>query len=286
MNQVPVYKIGDDNHSDYIEIVELQERNSYDSSTPHKHEYIEVFLFSKGGGNHMIDFKNHGVKSKSVHFVFPNQIHKVIRELDTFGHVVLVSKEYFSAVDYELYVQFFHAYYLNPVITFAPESFQRVQGILQQMKMELFKKEPFYKPVVKDYLQLLIQLFLRELAKSTPSKLEEDVDFKTYMDLLILVESNYKGHLPISFYCDQLRVTNRKLNMICKKYNSGSCSSVVLARIVLEAKKLLLYSDLSIKDVMFALNYSDAAYFNRFFKSKTGSTPSAYKLENAKKYHN
>ena len=139
MGEVPVYKIGDDNHSHYVEVVELKERNSYDASKPHKHEYLELFIFTKGDGVHEVDFRNYPIESYSVHFVFPNQTHKVNRELQTNGHVVLLSKEYFTDADYDLYVQFFHSFYLNPTITLSANHFKQVLSLIQNIKEELAK---------------------------------------------------------------------------------------------------------------------------------------------------
>ena len=92
MNSIPVHS--SDNKENFFEVVKLKERNSYDSTKAHKHSYFEIFLFQKGGGTHDIDFASHSILSQSIHFVFPNQVHKVTRELDTFGYVILISKEY------------------------------------------------------------------------------------------------------------------------------------------------------------------------------------------------
>lgn len=266
-------------------MVELQERNSYDTSQPHKHEYIEVFLFSKGGGTHAIDFNVHAIQHYSVHFVFPNQIHKVKRDLHTNGHVVLVSKAYFSDLDYELYVRFFHAFFLQPTLNVGATVFQELEVLLETIKTELKSKNPYFQDIVKDYVHVLVKQFLRQQALVANTPPETHTQFKLYMDLVILVENHFLEHQPVSFYSETLQVSVRKLNAVCKKFHSGTCSSVIHDRIVLEAKKLLSYSDKPVKEVMFALNYTDAAYFNRFFKSKTGISPSAYKMENAKKYH-
>ncbi len=266
-------------------MLELQERNSYDTSKPHKHEYIEIFLFSKGGGTHAIDFKEYPIGDSSVHFVFPNQIHKVKRELDTHGHVVLISKEYFSDLDYELYVQFFHAFYLQPTLNLSVVDFGQVFGVLDPMKNELQSCHLFYQSIVKDYLHVLIKLFMRQRLNSNSIRGVNNKDFKLYMDLVFLVENQFIHHFPVSYFNETLQVSLRKLNTVCQKFHSTTCSGVVHDRIVLEAKKLLVHTDKSVKEVMFALNYKDAAYFNRFFKNKTGYTPSEYKSKNVDKYH-
>ena len=225
---------------------------------------------------HAIDFKDHPISNQSVHFVFPNQIHKVKRELDTNGHVVLISKEYFSDLDYELYGQFFHAFYLHPALNMASSEFAQVYGVLELIKQELQNKSNYHQAIVKDYLHVLIRLFLRSQSVSITQPHIHDKDFKLYMDLMLEVENTFLDHHPVAYYSEQLQVSLRKLNVVCHKYHGATCSGVLHDRIILEAKKLLVHTDKSVKEVMFALNYKDAAYFNRFFKKQTGLSPSAY----------
>jgi AraC-like DNA-binding protein len=260
-------------------VVELQERNTYDTSQPHKHEYIELFLFSQGGGSHAIDFTEHEIRDYSVHFVFPNQIHKVKRALNTNGHVVLVSKAYFSDWDYDLYVRFFHAFFLQPTLNVSNTIFDELGEVLENIKTELTVKKPYYQDIVKDFVHVLVKRFLREQVLAPTAQKETHGDFKLYMDLVILVEDHFLAHPPVSFYSETLQVSDRKLNAVCKEYHSGTCTAVIHDRMVLEAKKLLTYSNKSVKDVMFELNFKDAAYFNRFFKSKTGITPTAFRQQ-------
>ncbi len=284
MEKVPLYKIGNESSQDYIEVVELQKRSNYDSSLPHKHAYVEIFLFTQGGGVHEIDFQTYPIQSNSIHFVFPNQIHKVARELDTFGHVILLSKEYFGELDYDLFVQFFHSFYLNPAITLEDSKFHEVLSLLNGVKSELVEERNYYREIIKGNLSVLFHLFLR--SKGT-NELEErsSRDFKMYMDLLILIEVHFKEHQPVSFYSDSLKTTSRHLNQICKEFNNSTCSTLVNERLILEAKKLLLYTDRSIKDILYDLNFTDPAYFNRVFKAKTGFTPKGFTDQYAKKYH-
>jgi AraC-like DNA-binding protein len=211
--------------------------------------------------------------------VFPNQIHKVKRELDTNGHVLLVSKEYFSDLDYELYGQFFHAFYLHPAFNMAPAQYTQAYGMLDLMKQELQQKSMHHQDIVKDYLHVLIKLFLRFQSVSEATTYTHDKDFKLYMDLMLAVENTFLAHQPVTYYSEHLHVSLRKLNAVCQKYHGATCSGVLHDRIILEAKKLLVHTDKSVKEVMFALNFKDAAYFNRFFKKHTGTTPTAYQAK-------
>ena len=57
----------------------LSTLNDYDFSEPHRHDYFEFFYFEKGGGNHVIDFKEFEIQENSIQIVAPGQVHQINR---------------------------------------------------------------------------------------------------------------------------------------------------------------------------------------------------------------
>lgn len=277
MKSIPVHSSGD--NKDLFEIVKLKERNSYDSSKAHKHSYFEIFLFNKGGGTHEIDFNTFPILSQSVHFVFPNQVHKVTRELDTFGFVILISKEFMDRIDYKLYVDLFSVYYLDPVVELNTERFNKISGLLDNLTDEFTNDELNSKSVIKNYLSILFNFFLREKENQTGSESLKSNEFTLFINFLILIENHYETHNPVQFYSSKLQTTERNLNQICKKYRTKTASVLIKERMVLEIKKLLVNSSSSIKEIVYSLNFNDPANFNKFFKSALGVSPSQFREE-------
>jgi AraC-like DNA-binding protein len=56
-------------------------------------------------------------------------------------------------------------------------------------------------------------------------------------------------------------------------------TDMIQERIVMEAKRLLFHSDLSVKEIGYSLGFEDAAYFNRAFKKKAGTTPLEFRQQ-------
>ena len=277
MNSIPVHT--SENKENLFEIVRLKERNSYDSSKSHKHSYFEIFLFNKGGGTHEIDFNTFPILSQSVHFVFPNQVHKVTRELDTFGFVILISKEFMDRIDYKLYVDLFSVYYLDPVVEFNEKRFNKISGLLDNLTDEFTNDELNSKSVIKNYLSILFNFFLREKESQTGSESLKSDEFTLFINFLILIENHYETHNPVQFYSSKLQTTERNLNQVCKKFRSKTASVLIKERMVLEIKKLLVNSSSSIKEIVYSLNFNDPANFNKFFKSAIGVSPSQFREE-------
>lgn len=92
-----------------------------------------------------------------------------------------------------------------------------------------------------------------------------------------LVEQHYKAHLPMERYAGELGVSPGQLARLCRDCIGMSPLDVINARLIHEAQRELVYSQLSVKQIAAALGFEDEAYFGRFFKKKAGSTPLGFR---------
>jgi len=88
----------------------------------------------------------------------------------------------------------------------------------------------------------------------------------------ILVETHFRSAHQVSFYADKLCKSAKTLS------NSFSTSDttplqIIHDRIILEIKRLLMYSELSLKEIAFELGFVDAANLSKFFKKRIGQSP-------------
>jgi AraC family transcriptional activator of pobA len=93
-----------------------------------------------------------------------------------------------------------------------------------------------------------------------------------------LVDRHFSEWQPVRFYADRLGVSPAQLNNTCRRESGHSAQQVIHERILLEAKRLLAYSDLDVTSIAYALGFEDPAYFTRFFARKQGSPPSAFRV--------
>jgi AraC family transcriptional activator of pobA len=92
-----------------------------------------------------------------------------------------------------------------------------------------------------------------------------------------LIEKHYREHLPISRYAAFLGVTPVYLNTVCQRLAHQSALSIVHQRLLLEAKRNLIYTTLNVSQIADLLGFSEPAYFTRFFKRLTGTTPNHFR---------
>lgn len=92
-----------------------------------------------------------------------------------------------------------------------------------------------------------------------------------------LLEQHFRSHEPLSYYSGALGVSPDHLSRICKKVTGQSALDLLHDRLMLEARRLLAYTPMSIAEVALQLGYEDPAYFSKFFTRHIGDTPSAYR---------
>ncbi len=96
-------------------------------------------------------------------------------------------------------------------------------------------------------------------------------------DFLKLVQEHHTRERELSFYADSLYLTPKYLSKLIKNVSGRSAHEWIDSFVILEAKNLLKYSDLPIKQIVDELHFPNQTTFYRFFKAKTGLTPSEYR---------
>ena len=81
----------------------------------------------------------------------------------------------------------------------------------------------------------------------------------------------------MAFYADQLCLSPKYLSRLIKEVSGKSAPEWIDAYVMLEAKHLLKYTDISIKEIVFKLNFSNQTVFYKYFKAHTGMTPTEYR---------
>jgi len=92
-----------------------------------------------------------------------------------------------------------------------------------------------------------------------------------------LVETHYRAGWPMSAYAERLGVTVGRLRAACLKVAAAPPLRLVQDRMVLEAKRALLYSNMTIAEIGYHLGFDDPAYFSRFFAKAEGLSPRSFR---------
>ena len=100
----------------------------------------------------------------------------------------------------------------------------------------------------------------------------------------MLVEENFASNKRPGDYAQLMNISAKYLNKLIKNSLGKSPRKVIHDRIILEAKRLLIHSSLTVSQIAHELGFDDNAYFNRFFKAKAKLTPDQYRRGNIVQY--
>ena len=94
---------------------------------------------------------------------------------------------------------------------------------------------------------------------------------------LKLLENDLRREHQVAHYADHLGITPGHLSHLTRSHLGLSAGALIRSRLLAEARRLLLYSDLPAREVGYELGFEDPSYFSRFFKRGTGRAPSTYR---------
>ncbi|MBQ5395209.1 MAG: AraC family transcriptional regulator, partial [Alistipes sp.] len=109
---------------------------------------------------------------------------------------------------------------------------------------------------------------------SRPKQGRCEVIFDDFMELL---EQHCRQERNVSFYAEQLNITPKYFSSAIKEVSGKTAARWIDEAVILEAKTMLRYSEMSIQEIANALNFSTQSFFGKYFKQHTGVSPSRYK---------
>ena len=124
------------------------------------------------------------------------------------------------------------------------------------------------------FFRTISEIYSRRLSEiPSPRTRQEDYVLR-FMDLLA---EHHKQERSVSFYADKLHITPKYLSSIIKEVTGKSAATWIDAYVIQEAKILLKFSNKSIQEITYHLNFSTQSFFGKYFKRHTGISPSEYR---------
>jgi AraC-like DNA-binding protein len=137
--------------------------------------------------------------------------------------------------------------------------------------------------IIKDYLDILLSQINRLLQARQPAPAHSN-NARVVKELQTLINQHFLEQKSAAEYAALLHLSAGYLSEIVKKQTGRSTSQLIADRTILEAKRLLVHTADSVKEIAYQLNFNEATYFYRFFKKCTNQTPEHFREEIRKKY--
>jgi AraC family transcriptional regulator, transcriptional activator of pobA len=257
-----------------VTIKELTYTNNL--STPQRFKKYLLIWCTEGFLNIVVDGKELTLKAHDVLTITSGQYHYFKKFEQVKGFMLEFTYDFFCKDDKDIELIFHNGLFchfdLNEVISIPnPTVLDRHLHIIQE---ELVHKPYQYLISVHSRIELILVEINRAKVSRGDEIWKPDA---VYLKFLEIVRANFADNYPLSILAQKLTTTELKLNELSKLHTGKTAQMVIYGLIISESKRLLLYENLSIKEVAFKLGFNDPFYFSNFFKKHTEISPKSYK---------
>jgi len=248
---------------------------------PEQVDAYSIYWIKKGSGIYHIDFENYSFESNTLFFLSPGQVFSVDSEAIEEAYKLTFLRDFYCIQTNDKEVAcngvLFNNIYDTPFLQPSENDTLKLELIITSLVDELKQSETGQYDMLQAYLKQFIVHAVR--IKTAHYQIKDDVESQLFKGFSLLVEQNYKTLHSVTEYANRLGISPKSLTKHFQKIGLQTPSDFIKNRIILEAKRQLLYSSDSVKQIAFNLGYNDPAYFTRFFTKSTTKSPLLFKTD-------
>ncbi|WP_345989284.1 helix-turn-helix domain-containing protein [Chryseobacterium sp. Chry.R1] len=236
----------------------------------HRDDHYIFFMMLKGSGSTIVDFENKIIREKQLYYILPEQVHYRIQSRKAEGWYIAVDP---SLVDPSCRNTFESWLGFQEPIDLRPEDAEDMDQLLSILhrKTDHSSGDKLNLNIAYSLLRSFFEMAadvvrIRENSDANSRTAELSFQFKN------LLNKHIRKCKSPSDYAKMLHISESYLNECLKKYTGSPVSFWIRYNIILEAKRLLYFSDLNVKQIANDLGFEDHSYFSRFFSKETGMT--------------
>ena len=258
--------------------------------SPFRTDAFLVIFCEKGGFDIEINLRKFRIQDNTLVVCIPGYIIKVGKMgtgKDLNGRIVAMalSRQFISDIKFD-FSKLFESrlmFFYDPRIMLSDKEMSFCSKYFHLVKIILETDIPTETIAVKSLVESLLHVLeglvsdVDNVPEPEPSKGSHtrlNILFERFMSLVSEYHSSERG---MAFYSNRLGITPKYLSRLIKDVSGRSAPEWIDAFVIQEAKSMLKYTDDSIKEIVYKLNFTNASVFYKFFKSQTGMTPSEYR---------
>ena len=259
----------------------VQFENACVVNKPEQISAYSVFWIKEGKGTYNIDFESYSFDGNVLFFLSPGQVFSVASEKIKEAYRLTFLKDFYCIQTHDKEIAcnglLFNNIYETPFVQPCEKDITKLDFTLESLIEEFESNETAQYDMLQSYLKQFIIHAVR--IKKENHFVKEDTETKLFKDFSLLVEMNFKKLHTVTDYANRLGISPKSLTKHFQKIGSQTPSNFIKNRIILEAKRLLIYTTDPVKQIAFDLGFNDPAYFSRFFTKATSTSPNQFKKE-------
>lgn len=246
-------------------------------TAPHAHpDYGQVIFVRSGCGVMNLEGAAVPFAGPCVLLLPTESVHGLDYEMDVDRWVVTIEVTYLSQVNAKL--REFNRLWAQPRVIPLDGMAEECHDIIQKLAREVEHKPVGHVAGTEALLTSLLLNLVRNVdLDPADSECATRNDIRLTERFRDLIEQHYRENLPLQDYASKLAVSLVQLRAACASAAGQSPTKMIHARIITEAKRNLIFGDMSMEQIAFGLGFSNAAYFTRFFRKEVGQAPSQFR---------
>jgi AraC family transcriptional activator of pobA len=250
-------------------------------TAPHAHpDYGQVIFVRSGCGVMNLEGANVRFEGPCALLLPAESVHGLDYEMDVDRWVVTIAVAYLTQINAKLR-EFNRLWALPRMIPlgYPGDGADEFHDVMRKLEKEIETKPVGHVAGTEALLTSLLLMLVRGTDLEQP-----DGEGSTRNDMRVaerfreLIELHYKENWPLQDYASAMAVSLVQLRAACASAAGQSPTKMIHARIIAEAKRNLIFGDMSMEQIAFGLGFSNAAYFTRFFRKEVGQAPSQFRI--------
>ncbi len=249
-------------------------------TVPHSIGFYMLVYVEDGIGTHTVDFKTFDVAPHTLAVISKNQVQQFDPTMALGGYIILITEDFIHRALFDLEGSVSRllfepvttqAYFLRDAQTMLPHIERLTAEYIQE------GNSPEQAPILLRELGLILLKAERLRRSQLSSSLQQAEASPRLIAFRDLLQSHYSEHWTAQMYADALGFSKKTLGNLTRKHLHRTPKEVIDQRLLLEVKRMLVHTDLSIKEIAYQLGFEDPSNLNKFFRRIDGITPSAFR---------
>ncbi|WP_255606958.1 helix-turn-helix domain-containing protein [Pedobacter polysacchareus] len=242
---------------------------------PGRKDFFEIVWLKNEDALHALKDTDLDAKGDWIYLIPPYRVHQ-LNKAGKNGELISFKRDMLEEEDKEFLLDLFKIFNVQgefSCLRLNETAAAELSGIFSLLEKEYANHSiTMVKALLKVFLLKLIQVKEHDFTS-------QDIHQKRVYEFLMLLESNYQQVRNTDFYAGKLGISSKRLNQILKEKLDKTGMQLIHDRIILEAKRSIIHSEITIKEIAYELGFSDRPYFSRFFKKQTGQTPEEFQKQ-------
>ncbi len=253
-------------------------------SHPHRHDFFQILWLDEGSGSLRCDLATYEFSGPTLAFFAPGRLHAWNHAIEPRGIMFGFPQSFFNAdADYPGLIG--RLPYLHeaacPLLSLSGLDADDMARHFAQLLTEAARVLPGRDDIVRAFITIILSKTRRHLhtREQTATRPAEAVAAGLPQRFRIALDQNFPKLLKVSDYAKLLQVSRSHLNEELRRHTGRSASDHIHDRLLLEARRLLVYSPMTIAQIAYELQFQDPSYFGRFFRLRTGISPGTFRQQ-------